>query len=107
MYTLTKYLGIFYLTSEFFGFLISATSNFIFNKIWTFKEKMTYRMREKYINFFLVSLITLSLNLLLLHIFTEFLGIYYIISEVMAIGISLIVNFIGNKIWTFRNLKQE
>jgi len=102
MYTLTEYLGVYYVISAFFAFCIAVTVNFIFNKVWTFREKIQDRIIKEYNIFFLVSLSALSVNLLFLYIFTEFLGIYYIISQIIAIGISLMINFIGNKIWTFQ-----
>ncbi len=103
LYILTEYFNIFYIISAFYAFLIAVTTNFIFDKIWTFNEKIYERITKEYSTFFIVSLSALSVNIFFLYIFTEFLGIYYIISQIMAIGISLMINFIGNKIWTFHN----
>ena len=101
LYVLTEYFSIYYIISAFCAFFVAVTTNFIFNKIWTFSEKIYERVTKEYVYFFLVSLSALSVNIFFLWIFTEFLGIYYIISQIMAIGISLMINFIGNKIWTF------
>lgn len=102
LYLFTERLKIYYLFSAIFSFIIAATINFIFNKIWTFNEKIFTKIIEKYAQFLTVSLIALLLNIIFLYILTEFVKIYYIISQVIAIGISLIINFIGNKIWTFQ-----
>lgn len=101
LYILTEYLNVYYIISAFFAFVVAVTINFIFNKIWTFSEKIYESVVKEYINFFLVSLSALSINIFFLYIFTEYLGIYYIASQIIAIGISLMINFIGNKIWTF------
>lgn len=101
LYLLTEIAGIYYIISAVFAFIIAATNNFFLNKIWTFKEEVKHFLVKKYALFFMVSLTALIVNLFFLYIFTEFLGIYYIISQVLAIGISLIINFLGNKIWTF------
>jgi len=101
VYTLTEYFNMYYIQSALFAFCIAVTANFIFNKIWTFKEKIYVRIVHKYINFFLVSLCALVVNIFFLYLFTEFLSIYYIVSQLIAIGIALLINFIGNKIWTF------
>lgn len=101
LYILTEYFNIYYIISALFAFFIAVTTNFIFNKIWTFSEKIYERTTKEYTNFFLVSLSALSVNIFFLYIFTEFLGIHYIISQIIAIGISLMINFIENKIWTF------
>jgi putative flippase GtrA len=98
---LTEKAGVYYMISSIFSFIIAMSSNFILNKIWTFKENVKLEIRKKYLHFSLVSVSALLVNLLFLYIFTEVLGIYYIISQILAIGIALIINFFGNKIWTF------
>jgi dolichol-phosphate mannosyltransferase len=102
LYLLTEKVGIYYLISAIFSFIIAMSSNFILNKIWTFKENIRLGIKKKYLQFSLISILALLVNLLFLYIFTEFFGIYYIISQILGIGISLIINFLGNKLWTFR-----
>lgn len=103
LYTLTESLGIYYLLSEIFAFSIATFSNFIFNKIWTFRENMNYRFVMKGIKFFVVAGVALVVNLFFLWFFTEVMGIYYLFSQILASGFTLIVNFTGNKLWTFRD----
>jgi dolichol-phosphate mannosyltransferase len=102
LYALTEYLGLYYLLSAFFAFLVAVTNNFIWNKVWTFRERIGEKTAVKYNKFFFVSVIALVVNLLFLYFFTEFLGIYYLVSQVLAIALALIINFLGNKCWTFR-----
>lgn len=101
LYLLTEEAGFHYLLSAVISFLFAMTSNFILNKIWTFKENMHFDIRKKYIQFSFVSVFALLVNLIFLYIFTDIFGIYYIISQILAIGTALIINFLGNKIWTF------
>ena len=102
LYVFTEFVGIYYLVSAIIAFFVAMTSNFILNKIWTFKEPIKLNVGKKYLQFSLVSVVALFVNLFFLYVFTEFLGIYYLISQVLAIGVSLIINFLGNKIWTFK-----
>jgi len=102
LYIFTEFVGIYYLVSAIIAFFVAVTHNFILNKLWTFKEKISHLFTKKYIQFFIVSIFSLVINLIFLYIFTEFLNIYYMISQALAIGISFIANFIGNKIWTFK-----
>lgn len=102
LYLLTEKLGIYYLFSAVIAFVIAMTNNFIWNKMWTFGEEIKLNIGEKYLKFSLVSIAALIVNLFFLYIFTEIFGIYYIISQALAIGISLVINFFGNKIWTFK-----
>ncbi len=101
LYLLTEKIGLYYMLSAILSFIVAMTSNFFLNKIWTFKENIKSEITKKYVQFGLVSISALLINLFFLYIFTEFLGIYYLISQVLAIGIALIINFLGNKIWTF------
>ncbi|MFH1503724.1 MAG: glycosyltransferase family 2 protein [Candidatus Diapherotrites archaeon] len=102
LYLFTEFFGIYYLLSAFFAFIIAMTNNFILNKIWTFGEKINSKFSKKYLQFSLVSVIALAFNLYFLYFFTEFLGIYYLISQIFAIILSLMINFLGNKLWTFK-----
>jgi len=101
LYLLTEKAGVYYMVSAIFSFIVAMTNNFILNKIWTFRENIKFKIGKKYLQFGLVSISALLVNLLFLYIFTEFFGVYYLISQVLAIGIALIINFLGNKIWTF------
>jgi dolichol-phosphate mannosyltransferase len=101
LYLLTEFVHVYYILSAIFAFVVAATHNFILNKLWTFKERLEDNFSKKYVQFFSVCLISLIVNLFFLYIFTEIFGIYYLISQVLAIGIALFINFTGNKIWTF------
>ncbi|HAE36325.1 MAG: hypothetical protein UR85_C0006G0009 [Candidatus Nomurabacteria bacterium GW2011_GWF2_35_66] len=101
LYSFTEYYNVYYLYSALLSFVVAVTVNFILNKIWTFNEKIGYKIFQKYIKFFSVSLFALSVNIFFLILLTEVFGLYYIYSQILAIGMSLVINFIGNKIWTF------
>ncbi len=104
LYTLTESVRVYYLFSEIFAFLVATLSNFAFNKVWTFKEHMRENFVLKGIKFFLVAGFSLIVNLFFLWFFTEFAGIYYLLSQVLASGFTLLTNFTGNKLWTFRKI---
>jgi putative flippase GtrA len=52
--------------------------------------------------FFVVSLLALIANLVVLRILVE-LGVGKILAQAIAIVLVTPVNFIGNKLWSFRN----
>lgn len=101
-YFVTEYLKIHYLTSSVISFLFASTSNFILNKVLTFKEDLFFKTKERYVKFILISLLSFLVNFTCLYVFTEFLQIYYLISQILAIGISFIINYVGNTVWTFQ-----
>lgn len=102
LYVLTEFLRVYYILSAVFAFLVAVTNSFIWNKLWTFKENLSYHATTKYIKFILISVAALIFNLSILYILTEFFHIYYLVSQVIAILFSLWINFFGNKLWTFR-----
>lgn len=102
LYALTEFAGIYYIISAVFAFIIAVTSNFFLNKIWTFKEKVKHKTGIKYVQFFSVALFALAVNLSILYSLTEFVGLWYILSELIAKIIVFCINFAGNKLWTFK-----
>ncbi|PIN90615.1 GtrA family protein [Candidatus Pacearchaeota archaeon CG10_big_fil_rev_8_21_14_0_10_32_14] len=103
LYSATEFLGIYYLISAVIAFLFAVTNSFILNSLFTFKSSLSKRTSKRYTKFIVVSIIALIINLSLLYFLTEFFRIWYILSQVIAIAISLWINFVGNKYWTYRN----
>ena len=103
LFTLTEFLDIHYIASAVFAFIVALTNNFILDKMWTFKERLQYRTFRKYVQFSTISVLTLAVNTGFLYTFVEHFGIWYIFAQVLAIGTAFIINFLGNKLWTFRD----
>lgn len=102
LHILTEYFSVYYILSSLIGFVVAVTNSFILNTYWTFKKDIKSQTGFRYGKFFLVSVFAAITNLILLYIITEFFGIWYILSQVIATGISLVINFIGNKFWTYK-----
>ena len=82
------------------GFILAATSNYFFNRIWTFNSQ-TEEIGVQYIQFMIVSTIGLAINSLSLYFFNEKLKWNFYLSKLVAIGITTIWNFFGNLLFTF------
>ncbi len=101
LYLLTSIAGLYYLLSAVFAFLVANFNSFLLNKRWTFGEKIRRNFFRKYVKFLFISLGSLLVNLAALYLLTSVAGIYYLVSQIIAIAISLTINFLGNKKWTF------
>ncbi|MCA9378812.1 GtrA family protein, partial [Candidatus Dojkabacteria bacterium] len=101
VYLLTSRLEMHYILSAVIAFIVAMSSNFILNSLWTFRGSLERRAGTRYLQFALVSVLTLVINLLVLAFLTEILGLYYLLSQLIGIGIGLIFNFVGNKVWTY------
>jgi len=102
LFLLTEFAGIYYIFSAIFAFLVAVTSNFLFNKFWTFKETSKGKNFNRYSIFFVTAMIAFVINVSLLYFFTEFVGINYLIAQLFAIMFSFWINFIGSKRFAFR-----
>jgi putative flippase GtrA len=102
LYILTEYFGVYYILASLIGFLVAVTNSFILNTIWTFNKDIREKAGVRYSKFFITSIIAAGVNMGLLYLITEYFGIWYMLSQIIATGISLILNFIGNKYWTYK-----
>ena len=102
LFSMTEFLNIYYIFSEVIAFFIALTHNYIVNKLWTFKENFSDKSFQKYLQYVIVSLISLCINLSILFILSDLVKLWYIFAEIFAVMISSLINFFGNKFWTFR-----
>jgi dolichol-phosphate mannosyltransferase len=96
--------NLWYLQATLIGIIISITSNFFLNKIWTFEDKdlSVVKTLKQYCSFAGISAVAATIQLLLLYLLVVEYGLQYRVSLVLAIAIASISTFLLNKKWTFR-----
>lgn len=82
------------------AFCVAVTNNFVWNREWTFRAGDGHPGFQA-ARFFTVSLIGLSFNLCLLELFVSAGELAELPAQALAVALSMPVNFIGNKLWTF------
>ena len=82
------------------GFILSASSNFILNRIWTFNSKDD-QISTEYFLFISISLFGLALNNLVIYFLTDKLNWNFYISKAVAIVVVTFSNFFMNYRFTF------
>ncbi|WP_251035853.1 GtrA family protein [Paenibacillus sp. ISL-20] len=81
------------------GFICSLLVSFFINFRWTFgRNKLTIYSFVKYL---IVSLSGLLLNISILYIMVDLLGIWYIWAHILTLVVVPISNFTLNRMWTF------
>jgi dolichol-phosphate mannosyltransferase len=92
-----------YLQASTIGIMLSITSNFFLNKIWTFEDRnFSPRNTLKQYGMFLgLSTVGGVVQLILLYLFVQS-GFQYTASLVLAVAAASVSNFLLNKKWTFR-----
>jgi dolichol-phosphate mannosyltransferase len=96
--------NLWYLQATLIGIIISITSNFFLNKIWTFEDKdlSVVKTLKQYCSFAGISAVAATIQLLLLYLLVVEYGLQYRVSLILAIAIASISTFLLNKKWTFR-----
>jgi len=94
---------VWYMYATLFGIIISVTSNFILNKTWTFDDRnfSSKHFLRQYAFFLGFCAIGATLQLSLVYVFVELLGIQYTLALIMAVLIASVSNFLLNKKITF------
>lgn len=96
--------GLHYLAAATCSFLVAVTSNYTWNRLWTFREHRGH-LGIQGMRFFLVSLAALGANLLVLHLLIAYAGLGRLLAQAVAIVFVTPLNFVGNKLWSFRRRK--
>ena len=95
--------NVWYLEASIIGAAISFTSNFIFNKFWTFEDRRfdVGSTARQYLSFIGMSAIGLIIQIAILYFMVENL-VPYRISLIVAITVATTINFILIKKFTFK-----
>src|SRR5438094_654621 len=90
-----------YLLAFTLAFVIAASSNFLWNRVWTFRVEHGVP-HHQYARFLTVSVVALCLDLVTLAMLVEVVGLHEVTAAAIAIVTATPVSFLGNKLWSFR-----
>jgi putative flippase GtrA len=92
--------NLYYLIAAVGSFCVAVTNNYLLNRYWTFHHQRGHFAYQG-MRFLVVSIISLGANLLILHLLIR-AGLGKIVGQALAIILVTPLNFIGNKLWSFR-----
>jgi putative flippase GtrA len=92
--TVAEYLG------NLLGFIVSVLTNYYLNRRWTFRSSGA--VRSELPKFFTVSVVAYLVNLGVFTIARHVLRLDDNVSQLIAIACVMPINFILNKLWSFR-----
>ena len=102
VYTLCVHVvGLDYRVAAVLAWLVAVLNNFVLNRHWTFDAR-DGRARFQAPRFLVVSLVALVFSLLLLTLLVEVAGVAKLPAQALAVAGSMPLNFLGNKLWSFR-----
>jgi len=93
LYVVTEFMGIYYLLSNVIAFSLGLITNYSLCTRFVFKSRKLENTFAEFGVFTLIGVIGLGLNTLLLWSLTQFVGVYYMISKVIAVIIVFVFNF--------------
>ncbi len=99
--TLLRGAGFHYLGAAACSFLVAVMSNYTWNRLWTFRRDRGH-VGYQGLRFLVVSTVALVANLAFLKGLVE-LGAGKIVGQAIAIVLVTPLNFVGNKLWSFRS----
>jgi putative flippase GtrA len=120
MNLLTRLAGLSLTAAGTISFACAVTSNFIWNRYWTYPDSRTRRLARQLVMFFLVNIAGVAIRIPILHFLeppaigwfesfsppaglsSEFLAKNF--SLAVAVGIVLIWNFFVNRYWTYNDV---
>jgi putative flippase GtrA len=100
VYTWLVHEGLHYNLAAAISFLVAVTNNYTWNRVWTFRGQRGH-VGYQGLRFFIVSLLALAANEVLLTAFVA-AGAGKVVAQAIAIVLVTPINFVGNKLWSFR-----
>ena len=83
------------------AFVVAASSNFLWNRVWTFRVVHGVP-HHQYARFLTISGVALCVDLAVLTFLVDTVGLHKVTAAAIAIVVATPVSFLGNKLWSFR-----
>ncbi|NOX65274.1 MAG: GtrA family protein [Chlorobi bacterium] len=84
---------------------ISIFTNFVLNNFWTWKDNSTknkYSFFHRMWRYYVTASLSATINYITLIVLSEYVGIYYLIANLIGIGFGIIFNFGLGEFWVFK-----
>lgn len=82
------------------GFLCASTTNYIFNRLWTFHDQNP-DITGQYLRFLGIALVGLAINNGVIYLLNDRLRMHFYLSKLFAIGVVTFWNFFMNYFFNF------
>lgn len=101
---LAERLGAHYQIAAIFGFFAGLAVNYLLSKRLVFQvEKARAGAGGEFAGYALIGAVGLAITMGLMHVFTEWVGLYFMLSKIIATLIVLIWNFVARKLLLYHN----
>lgn len=97
LFVFTHYWGMNYLTSSIISFMSGTVLNYYLCTFWIFKLRVVEKRHHEFMLYAAITAVGLGINTLLIYSFTEFIGLYFMLSKLMATFVTYWWNFFARK----------
>jgi putative flippase GtrA len=102
LFIFTDIFGVYYLISAVIAFILGLIANYTLSISWVFNKRTLENRWSEFTIFAVIGIIGLGLNELIIWLFTDYVGLYYLISKIIAAALILFWNFFARKFTLFR-----
>jgi putative flippase GtrA len=114
VYTLLMVAGVHYLAAQVVSYAAGTVNSYVVNKLWTFnkgkeggqtgKAAPLTANRAEFVRFAVLNAGTLLLSLALLYLLKSGLELPALLAKLLVTVVTVMVNYIGSKLWVFRKM---
>lgn len=97
LFVLTHFAGLNYVTSSIISFMSGTVLNYYLCIFWIFKIRVVLNWHHELFYYAIITAVGLGINTLLIWSFTEFIGLYFMLSKVLATFVTYWWNFGARK----------
>ena len=102
LYILTDIAGFWYVASQIIAISVSITTNFFFNRYWTFRGSIEdQRNSVMYVKFIIISAIGMAIQMGITVTLVESSGFYHMYGAGIGIAVASAINYVLNRRLTF------
>ena len=101
IFAVLNFVGVYYIVANVIAYAIATANSYIWNSKWVFKYNGKDK-KETTIKFVILNLIGLALNTAILYFLVDILLFNKLIVLVITTVIVMVINYIVNKIWVFK-----
>lgn len=105
VYTLLSAVGFSLVPAQIVSYACGMLNSYLFNSRWTFKDKVF--TASKGARFVLVNLVALGVSIGILALCKQMWGLEGMFAKAAAVPFSLVVNFLGNRLFVFGSGKDD
>ena len=97
---LFEWAGVHHLVATTLGFILAVLNSYWMNSLWTFHD-LARRDSREFLRFVGVSVLAALVNFCCMLLLVDFWALYPPLAQVISILFTLLVNFLGNRYWSF------